>query len=118
MRSELMARFLVAAGFGLLLAALVSAVLVPWSALAQNEAASEVQIQNFAFNPANITVAVGGSVTWTNRDQAPHTATSQAFDTGVIAPGSSFSIQFDTPGEIAYICGVHGSSMSGTVVVE
>ena len=79
-----------------------------------------VAIKDFAFNPAEITVPVGGSVTWTNDDPAPHTATGldrEALQSGTIAPGESFTQTFDTAGTFDYFCEFH-ANMKGTIVVE
>jgi plastocyanin len=82
-------------------------------------ATAEVTIANFAFDPAELRVAAGTSVTWTNRDTVPHTATAGdgSFDTGTVDPGASASHTFDTPGTFAYACAFH-PTMTGTVIVS
>jgi plastocyanin len=81
--------------------------------------AASVSIHNFSFDPASITVPVGGTVNWTN-DQpgVTHTVTADdgSFDAGRLASGQSFSTTFSTPGTIAYHCNIH-SSMHGAVTV-
>src|SRR5437867_11311001 len=88
---------------------------VPLIALA---ATSAVNIQNSAFAPASVTVRVGDAVTWTNRDAFSHTSTSDtaAWDTGVIAAGTSHSFTFAAAGTFAYHCSIH-TFMKGTIVV-
>jgi plastocyanin len=78
-----------------------------------------VTIQNFAFGPASLSVAVGTTVTWTNSDSAPHTATADdgSFDSSSIAPGATFSQAFDTAGTFAYHCSLH-PNMTGTIEVN
>jgi plastocyanin len=79
-----------------------------------------VAIKDFAFNPPEITVPVGGSVTWTNDDPAPHTATGldrEALQSGTLAPGESFTQTFDTAGTFDYFCEFH-ANMKGSIVVE
>jgi plastocyanin len=79
-----------------------------------------VEIKDFAFNPPEITVPVGGSVTWTNGDTVPHTATGldrDALQSGAIAPGESFTQAFDTAGTVEYFCEFH-PNMKGSIVVE
>jgi plastocyanin len=79
-----------------------------------------VEIKDFAFNPPEITVPVGGSVTWTNDDPAPHTATGldrEALQSGTIAQGESFTQTFDTAGTFDYFCEFH-ANMKGSIVVE
>jgi plastocyanin len=78
---------------------------------------SAVAIADFKFDPASISVPVGGSVVWTNNDAQQHTATAAgAFDAGAIQPGGSATVEFDTAGTFAYICSFH-PFMTGTVVV-
>jgi plastocyanin len=78
-----------------------------------------INIANFTFNPGNITVAVGTTLTWTNGDGPSHTTTSdeEGWDSGVLASGDSFELVFDTPGVFTYHCSIH-PSMSATVTVE
>ena len=106
-----------AALLGLLLAA-------TWLSAGQARAANpdSVDIVNLAYNPAELTVQVGDTVTWTNNDGLAHTATSDpgapaAFDSSTIAPGGTFQFTFDVVGTYAYHCAIH-ASMHGTVVVE
>jgi plastocyanin len=76
-----------------------------------------VEIADFAFGPAEITIAAGGTVTWTNTDGQEHTATSSGnFDTGAIAPDASATVTFDEPGTYTYICSFH-PFMTATVTV-
>lgn len=84
-------------------------------ALAADEA---VTIAGFAFEPGTVTVTVGDSVTWTNRDGRSHTATAidGSFDTGAITTGSSEAVTFAAAGSFAYRCSVH-PDMTGRVVV-
>jgi len=78
-----------------------------------------VTIVNFTFNPGSLTINAGRTVTWTNKDSVPHTATSKdgAFDSGNLNQGQSFSFTFDKPGTYDYICTYH-PYMVGTIVVE
>jgi plastocyanin len=95
----------------------------PGAAATGAEAAAEslaVEIKDFAYNPPEITVPVGGSVTWTNQDAAPHTATGldrEALQSGAIATGESFTQAFDTAGTVEYFCEFH-PNMKGSIVVE
>lgn len=78
-----------------------------------------VQIKNFSFTPANLTVKVGQKVTWTNQDNVGHSATADdnSFDTGVLAQGQSGSVTFSKPGTYTYHCSVH-PNMHGTIIVQ
>ena len=80
--------------------------------------ANAVSISNFAFVPATLTVPVGATVTWTNRDEEPHTVA--ASDGSLHSPGlgtnATYSYTFPTAGRFDYICSIH-PFMHGTVVV-
>jgi amicyanin len=84
-------------------------------------ATSEVKIDNFSFGPGTITVAVGTTVTWTNRDDIPHTVVStddpKAFKSKVMDTDEKFSYTFAKPGTYSYFCSVH-PKMTGKVVVQ
>jgi plastocyanin len=90
-------------------------------ASAQDRAASgaEVKIDNFSFAPGTVTVPLGTKVTWTNRDDIPHTVASpdRLFKSKVMDTDESYSFTFATPGEYAYFCSLH-PHMTGTIVVE
>ena len=78
-----------------------------------------VDISNFTFSPGTVTIQVGDTVTWTNNDAMPHTATStdeSTFD-GEMQPGESFSFTFEEEGTFDYFCEVH-PDMQAMVVVE
>ena len=82
-------------------------------------AGGQVRIFNLAYEPATLEVAVGTTVTWTNDDGVPHTATSAdgAFDTNTIAAGTTGEVTFDTAGTFDYVCAFH-PGMVGTIVVS
>ncbi|MBA4169310.1 MAG: cupredoxin family copper-binding protein [Chloroflexi bacterium] len=77
-----------------------------------------VEIADFAFAPATLTITVGDTVTWTNEDAVAHTATSTTgvFDSGDLEQGESYSVTFTAPGTYDYLCTPH-PSMTGRVVV-
>jgi amicyanin len=79
----------------------------------------EVKIDNFTFAPQQITVKAGDTVTWTNRDDIPHTVTSKttAFRSKALDTNDKFTFTFTTPGTYAYFCSLH-PHMTGAVVVE
>jgi amicyanin len=78
-----------------------------------------VPIDNFVFEPARVTVKAGTTVTWTNRDDIPHTvaAKERQFKSKVMDTDESYSFTFSTPGEYTYFCSLH-PHMTGTIVVE
>jgi plastocyanin len=80
-----------------------------------------VTIDNFAFAPALLIVAPGTKVTWTNKDEEPHTVTSadggQTFKSPALDTDDKFSFTFDKPGTYKYFCSIH-THMVGTIVVK
>lgn len=80
---------------------------------------AEVNIANFAFEPAESSVAAGAEIQWINEDGVPHTVTADdgAFDSGDIAGGGSFGTVIDEAGTYAYHCDIH-PQMTGTVTVS
>jgi plastocyanin len=79
---------------------------------------SGVQIVYRAYQPAQLTVVAGQTVTWRNSGLGPHTVTSDTgqFDSGELAAGGTFSYAFSAPGIYAYSCTIH-PTMHGKVVV-
>jgi plastocyanin len=91
-------------------------------AAAQEKAATaEVKIDNFSFGPEVTTVAVGTTVTWTNRDDIPHTVVStddpKTFKSKVLDTDEKFSFTFSKAGTYAYFCSIH-PKMTGKVIVK
>jgi plastocyanin len=88
---------------------------------ADSSAANQVTIDNFAFNPQTLTVSVGTKVTWINRDDVPHTATSsvkpRVFDSKALDTDDKFSFVFTAPGTYKYFCAVH-PHMTAEIVVK
>ena len=75
---------------------------------------------NIAFNPASITASVGDTVTWTNNDSAPHTATVKSdptCTTETLANGATGSIVFNVAGSYEFFCKIH-PTMTGTIEVS
>jgi len=79
----------------------------------------DVAMLGYEFQPASITLPLGGFVSWTNFDAEQHTATSfdaGTWSTGVLSGGQSEAVQFLEAGTYAYLCEIH-PSMTGEVVV-
>jgi amicyanin len=78
-----------------------------------------VNIDNFVFGPPTITVPVGATVTWTNKDDIPHTSVSTegVFKSKVLDTDEKFSYTFTKAGTYAYYCTIH-PKMTGKVVVQ
>ena len=81
--------------------------------------AAKVSIIDFQFTPAEITIAPGESVTWTNNDGAPHGLEYHDGSAGndLLLPGASYSHRFDKPGAYDYNCSIH-PYMTGRVMVR
>lgn len=77
-----------------------------------------VEIRDFAFQPGNLEVGVGTTVTWVNRDAAPHDATADdgSWKTDRLDRGESGSVTFDRPGEYFYYCSIHPSMQARVLV--
>jgi len=80
---------------------------------------AEVKIDNFSFGPQTLTVAVGTTVTWINRDDIPHTVVSNngVFKSKVLDTDDKFSYTFSKAGDYQYFCSIH-PKMTGKVVVQ
>lgn len=79
-----------------------------------------IDIAKFKFKPATLEVPVGASVTWTNRDEEPHTVTSpdgKFKGSAAMDTGDTFKMVFTKPGTYTYFCTVH-PFMTGTIVVH
>jgi amicyanin len=112
MRMTLARAAVAATLFGCLAGATLGAAIAATDPLA-------VGIDNFTFTPANLTVKAGTTVTWTNRDDIPHTVTSSAklFKSKALDTDDKFSFTFTTPGSYEYFCSLH-PHMTGKIVVE
>lgn len=81
--------------------------------------ANQVSISNFAFTPSTLTVSAGTTVRFTNNDSVTHdiVANNNSFNSGHLAPGSSFTHTFTQAGTYQYHCSIH-PTMRGTIVVQ
>lgn len=93
-----------------------------------------VQMNDYDFAPAQLTVAAGSTVRFENNSKNPHMATDvpadalgkpvsgpQGFNTGIVFPGKSKEITFTKAGNYAYVCPLHDAGMMhmvGTLVVK
>jgi plastocyanin len=77
-----------------------------------------VTIDNFTFEPAQLTVTVGTTVTWTNRDDIPHTVVSAGkFRSKALDTDDKYSFTFTKAGDYEYFCSLH-PHMVGMIKVE
>jgi plastocyanin len=89
---------------------------------AKGEAAAsqlQVQVDNFTFGPATLTVPVNSTVTWVNKDDLPHVIASNdgVFKSKALDTDDKFSYTFSKSGTYAYFCSIH-PKMVGTIVVK
>jgi plastocyanin len=81
-------------------------------------AETTITIDNFTFAPAQLTVKVGDTVTWSNHDDIPHTIVSAGkFRSKTLDTDDSFSFTFTASGDYKYFCSLH-PHMTGTIKVE
>lgn len=80
---------------------------------------STVEIKNFMFMPATLTVPVGATVTWKFDDSTQHTVTADdnSFHSSPMAGGQTFTHTFTTAGSVPYHCSIH-PSMTATIIVK
>src|SRR6516165_11635826 len=89
------------------------------AAAAAPETSTVVMAKDFMFAPTSLTVAAGSTVTWTNKDDEPHTVVSEGglFRSAALDTNESFSFRFEKPGTYRYTCSIH-PRMVGTIVVR
>jgi plastocyanin len=92
-----------------------------WHSFAATSSPNGVVIDDFAFGPGTLTVPRGTKVTWTNKDDEPHTVTSDSDPKTLKSPAldtdESFSFTFNEAGTFKYFCSIH-PRMQGTVIVQ
>lgn len=98
------------------LAALALLVPVP----SASATTATVVVQDMAFGTPNVTVPIGGSVTWSFRDMVAHTSTSDQrfWDSGQRQAGQSYTVAFPSAGVFAYHCTNHPTTMRGTITAR
>jgi plastocyanin len=90
---------------------------------------TQVCMMNLAFNPSNLTIGHGTTVTWKNGDAVNHTVanaigSADSLNSGFVAGGGTYSHTFATPGTFYYYCTIHGvdgnppTGMHGTITVQ
>jgi len=78
-----------------------------------------IDIDNFTFGVVSLDVVSGTTVTWTNRDDVPHTVVSlkKVFKSPALDTGEHFSFTFKDAGTFEYYCSIH-PRMTGKIVVK
>ncbi|MGH9514259.1 MAG: cupredoxin domain-containing protein [Terriglobales bacterium] len=100
----------------------LASVLVLHPTRAMGEAAEStlvVQIDNFSFGPATLTVPVNSVVTWVNKDDLPHViaSTDGVFKSKALDTDDKYSYTFSKAGTYPYFCSIH-PKMVGKIVVQ
>ena len=119
-RRRRMTLLLGAVGVAALLAAALPELTAAGAAAVTAAASSAtVDIDNFAFTPAALTVTAGTTVTWKNEDDSPHRIGDKngTFKSAALDTDDTFSHTFAAPGEYPYICTIH-PYMVGTIIVK
>ncbi len=77
-----------------------------------------IDITNFAFVPATVTISKGTTVVWTQQDSGvSHTVTDIGFDSPPLSQGQTFNQTFNDAGTFNYHCSIH-PTMTGTIIVQ
>ena len=102
----------------ILLGPVVGAMLAV-GAVAAQDAANVITIDNFTFTPPELTVAVGTTVKWVNHDDIPHTVVekNKAFRSKALDTDDAYSFTFASAGTFDYFCGLH-PHMVGKIIVK
>jgi plastocyanin len=84
-----------------------------------NAGTNGITIDNFSFTPAALTIPAGTTVTWTNRDDIPHTVVQrdQKFKSKALDTDDTYSFTFAEPGTYEYFCSLH-PKMVAKIIVE
>jgi len=94
---------------------------VKQTAISQNNQTdkNQINIDNFSFGPATLSIPVGTKVTWINHDDVPHIVmnTDKHFVSPVLDTDEKFSYTFTTPGTYTYYCSIH-PKMTGKIIVK
>src|SRR5581483_7235112 len=103
----------------MLLGPVVGACIAFGAVEAEEASGAVVNIDNFFFTPQELTVPVGTTVKWLNRDDIPHTVAeaNKIFRSKALDTDDSFSFTFTTAGTYNYFCGLH-PHMTGKIIVK
>jgi plastocyanin len=86
----------------------------------------QVGLKNIQFDPKDVTVKPGETITFTNDEAVPHDVHKQSgpgpdFSSGAdggMQEGDTFELKLDKPGKYDYVCHVHAPGMAGTITVK
>jgi plastocyanin len=84
-------------------------------------AGAVVDISEYLFSPATVTIKAGQSVEWKNEGNVAHTVTETSsphtFASNDIEPGQSYTQTFNKAGTYTYVCSIHPDRMQGSITV-
>ena len=97
----------------------VTGALLAFGAVAAQDAANVITIDNFTFSPKELTVAVGTTIKWVNRDDIPHTVVEKqtTFRSKLLDTDDAYSYTFTSAGAFDYFCGLH-PHMVGQIIAK
>lgn len=95
----------------------VAAILLAAACMAHAQNSATVSIQGYAFQPKDVTISRGGTVTWTNQDSAIHDVKFADGDSPDLKKGGTYSKTFDKAGTFDYSCNIH-PTMKGRIIVK
>ena len=81
---------------------------------------NKIELKSFAFNPSELKIKTGETVTWTNKDSAPHTVTSDSgteISSPTLSNSQTYSHTFNAQGTFQYHCSLH-PGMKAKIIVE
>jgi plastocyanin len=113
----ILALILIIATGSLVILSKSSGKLTPSRPKSQMMIPNSINIKNFSFNPATLTVKPGTVVTWNNYDSVMHSVKSSIFNSAALNTNDTFKFTFNSPGIYTYGCGIH-PTMTGTIIVE
>jgi plastocyanin len=101
------------------LAPLLVAALLGATGASAATPAPRIEIKQFKFVPAQLTVPVGATVTWTNADEEPHTVTAadRAYTSAGLDHAETYTHRFTARGTYTYFCALH-PHMTATITVQ
>jgi len=103
----------------ILLLALTTLFFINCKKKSNDPPANEVYMDGSQYSPSTLTISIGTTIKWTNKESATHTVTSDVavFESGDMAKDQTFSYTFNTAGTFPYHC-KHHSGMKGTITVQ
>jgi len=87
---------------------------------------TEVSMNSIQFDPSDVTVKAGETITFVNNESVPHDVHKSSGPgpdfasgpSGGMQEGDTFELTLDEAGSYEYVCDVHAPGMSGTITVE